>query len=149
MELKRVMAVERTLSMIKPGAVGRNLIGKINTKIEDAGLSIIATKMLRMSRVQAGDFYAEHKGKPFYDPLVEFMTEGPIIVQVLEGENGIAVYRKVMGATVFGEAAPGTIRAEYASSTKRNAVHGSDSPENAKREIKFFFAEHEIYSRQS
>lgn len=140
--------MERTLSIIKPGAVARNLIGKINTKIEDASLSIIATKMLRMSRVQAGDFYDMHKGKPFYDGLVEFMTEGPVIVQVLEGEDGITTYRKVMGATVFGEAAAGTIRAEYASSTQRNAVHGSDSKKNAKREIKFFFAEHEIYPRK-
>ncbi len=142
------MARERTLSIIKPGAVARNITGKVNTKIEDAGLSIVASKMLRMSRVQAGDFYEIHKGKPFYDDLIEFMTSGPVIVQVLEGEDAIAAYRKVMGATKFGEAEPGTIRAEFATSTQKNVVHGADSKKNAKREIKFFFAEHEIFSRE-
>ena len=142
------MAMERTLSIIKPGAVSRNITGKVNTKIEDAGLSIVASKMLRMSRVQAGDFYEMHKGKPFYDDLIEFMTSGPVIVQVLEGEDAIATYRKVMGATKFGDAEPGTIRAEFATSTQKNVVHGADSKKNAKREIKFFFAQHEIFSRE-
>ncbi len=142
------MARERTLSIIKPGAVARNITGKVNTKIEDSGLSIIASKMLRISKVQAGDFYEMHKGKPFYDDLIEFMTSGPVIVQVLEGEDAIAAYRKIMGATKFGEAEAGTIRAEFATSTQKNVVHGSDSKKNAKREIKFFFAEHEIFSRE-
>ena len=142
------MARERTLSIIKPGAVSRNITGKVNTKIEDAGLSIVASKMLRMSRVQAGDFYEMHKGKPFYDDLIEFMTSGPVIVQVLEGEDAISRYREIMGATQFGEAEPGTIRAEFATSTQKNVVHGADSKKSAKREIKFFFAEHEIFSRE-
>ena len=141
------MAMERTLSILKPDAVKRNVIGRIKAMIEEAGLSIIATKMLRMSRVQAGDFYEMHKGKPFYEGLIDFMTSGPVIVQVLEGEDAIANYREVMGVTTFGEAAPGTIRAEFATSTAHNAVHGSDSKKSAKREIKFFFAEHEIFSR--
>ena len=139
------MATERTLSIIKPDAVEKNVIGKIEMHIEDANLKIIAAKMLRMSRQQAGDFYDIHQGKPFYDDLVEFMTSGPVVVQVLEGDNAIKNYRVVMGATQFGEAASGTIRAEYASSTAQNAVHGSDSEENAQREINFFFAEHEIF----
>ena len=141
------MARERTLSILKPDAVQGNVIGKIKAMIEEAGLSIIATKMLRMSKVQASDFYEIHKGKPFYDTLIEFMTSGPVIVQVLEGDHAISNYREVMGATTFGEAAPGTIRAKYATSTAHNAVHGSDSKKNAKREIKFFFAEHEIFPR--
>ena len=140
------MAMERTLSIIKPDAVQKNVIGKIETYIEDAGLKIIAAKMLRMSRKQASDFYNIHKGKPFYDYLVEFMTSGPVVVQVLEGDDAINRYRKVMGATQFGEAEQGTIRAEYATTTANNAVHGSDSPDNAIREIYFFFAEHEIFS---
>lgn len=142
------MARERTLSILKPDAVRNNVIGKIKAKIEEAGLSIVATKMLRMSKVQAGKFYAMHEGKPFYDGLIEFMTSGPVIVQVLEGEDAISKYREVMGATTFGEAKPGTIRAEFATSTAKNAVHGSDSKKSAKREIKFFFAEHEIFSRE-
>ncbi len=139
--------MERTLSIIKPDAVQRNLIGDIEMRIENAGLSIIAAKMLRISRKQAGDFYSIHQDKPFYKDLIEFMTSGPIIVQVLEGENAISDYRKIMGVTTFGEAISGTIRADYASSTTWNAVHGSDSKKNARREIKFFFAEHEIFSR--
>lgn len=141
------MAGERTLSIIKPDAVQKNMIGEIEARIEDAGLLIVAVKMLRMSRVQAGDFYDIHKGKSFYDDLVNFMTSGPVLVQVLEGESAIAHYRKVMGATTFGSAEPGTIRAKYATSTTKNVVHGSDSKKSAKREIKFFFAEHEIFSR--
>lgn len=140
------MARERTLSIIKPDAVQRNVIGKIETYIEEAGLKIVAAKMLRMSRKQAGDFYDIHKGKPFYDNLVKFMTSGPVVVQVLEGDDAIQNYRKVMGATLFGSAEPGTIRAEFATSTANNAVHGSDSPDNAIREIYFFFAEHEIFA---
>lgn len=139
------MARERTLSIIKPDAVQRNVIGKIETYIEEAGLKIVAAKMLRMSRKQASDFYDIHKGKPFYDNLVKFMTSGPVVVQVLEGDDAIKNYRKVMGATQFGEAESGTIRAEFATSTAYNAVHGSDSPDNAVREIYFFFAEHEIF----
>ena len=141
------MVMERTLSIIKPDAVQRNVIGDIEMRIENAGLSIIAAKMLRISRKQAGDFYSTHQDKPFYDNLIEFMTSGPIVVQVLEGEDAISDYRKIMGVTTFGEAVPGTIRADYASSTTWNAVHGSDSKKNARREIKFFFAEHEIFSR--
>ncbi len=141
------MAGERTLSIIKPDAVQRNMIGEIEARIEEAGLLIVAVKMLRMSRVQAGDFYDIHKGKSFYDDLVNFMTSGPVLVQVLEGESAIAHYRKVIGATTFGSAEPGTIRAKYATSTTKNVVHGSDSKKSAKREIKFFFAEHEIFSR--
>ncbi|MXY15357.1 MAG: nucleoside-diphosphate kinase [Proteobacteria bacterium] len=141
------MAKERTLSIIKPDAVRKNLIGEIETCIEKAGLLIVAAKMLRMSRVQAGDFYEIHQGKSFYEDLVEFMTSGPVVVQVLEAQDAITRYREVMGPTTFGEAKPGTIRAKYATSTTRNAVHGSDCKKNAKREIKFFFAEHEIFSR--
>ncbi len=141
------MAMERTLSIIKPDAVENNLIGIINTQIEEAGLLIVAAKMLRMSRVQARAFYVIHQGKPFYHDLVAFMTSGPVLVQVLEAEDAINRYREVMGATMFGNAEPGTIRAKFATSTKNNAVHGSDSLKNAKREIKFFFAQHEIYSR--
>ena len=141
------MGTERTLSIIKPDAVQRNIIGDIETRIEDAGLLIVAAKMLRMSRVQAGDFYEMHQKKSFYDDLVAFMTSGPVVVQVLEGDDAIDRYRKVMGATTFGDAEPGTIRAEHATSITKNAVHGSDSKKNAKREIKFFFAEHEIFSR--
>lgn len=141
------MAKERTLSIIKPDAVRKNLIGEIETCIEKAGLLIVAAKMLRMSRVQAGDFYEIHQSKSFYDDLVEFMTSGPVVVQVLEADDAITRYREVMGPTTFGEARPGTIRAKYATSTTRNAVHGSDCKKNAKREIKFFFAEHEIFSR--
>ncbi len=141
------MAMERTLSIIKPDAVQDNVIGKIEAQIEGAGLSIVAVKMTRMSRKQAGDFYEIHKGKDFYDYLIEFMTSGPAIVQVLEGEDAIKKYRKVMGATMFGEAEPGTIRDNFATSNAHNAVHGSDSVENAQREISFFFPERQIYTR--
>lgn len=141
------MAMERTLSIIKPDAVQDNVIGKIEAQIEGAGLSIVAVKMTRMSKKQAGDFYEIHKGKDFYDYLIKFMTSGPAIVQVLEGEDAIKKYRKVMGATMFGEAEPGTIRANFATSNAHNAVHGSDSAENAQREISFFFPERQIYSR--
>lgn len=143
------MAMERTLSIIKPDAVQDNVIGKIEAQIEEAGLSIIAVKMTRMSKKQAGEFYEVHKGKDFYDYLIEFMTSGPAIVQVLEGEDAIKKYRAVMGATMFGEAEPGTIRANFASSNAHNAVHGSDSVENAQREIGFFFPERQIYPRNN
>ncbi len=141
------MAMERTLSIIKPDAVQNNVIGKIEAQIEAAGLKIVAAKMLRISRKQAGDFYHMHQGKSFYEALVKFMTSGPVVVQVLEGDNAIKNYRDLMGTTTFGTAAPGTIRAAYATSTAQNGVHGSDSKKSAKREIKFFFAEHEIFSR--
>ena len=141
------MAMERTLSIIKPDAVQINVVGKIEAQIEGAGLSIIAVKMTRMSKKQAGEFYEVHKGKDFYDYLIEFMTSGPAIVQVLEGEDAIKRYRKVMGATMFGKAELGTIRANFATSNAHNAVHGSDSVENAQREIGFFFPERQIYSR--
>ncbi len=142
------MAMERTLSIIKPDAVQDNVIGKIEAQIEGAGLSIVAVKMTRMSKKQAADFYEIHKGKDFYDYLITFMTSGPSIVQVLEGEDAIKKYRKVMGATMFGEAEAGTIRANFATSNAHNAVHGSDSVENAQREIGFFFPERQIYSRK-
>ena len=141
------MARERTLSIIKPDAVQKNLIGEIEACIEKAGLLIVAVKMMRMSRVQARDFYEIHQDKPFYDDLVKFMTSGPMLVQVLEGAEAITCYRGVMGTTTFGSAVPGTIRAKFATSTTKNAVHGSDCKKNAKREINFFFAEHEIFSR--
>ncbi len=141
------MAMERTLSIIKPDAVQKNVIGDIQSRIENTGLSIIAVKMLRISRKQAGDFYGIHKEKPFYDNLIDFMTSGPVVVQVLEGEDAISNYRRIMGVVNSGETNTGTIRADYASSATKNAVHGSDSKKNAKREIKFFFADHEIFSR--
>jgi len=133
------MAIERTLSIIKPDAVAKNVIGKIYTRFEDAGLRIVAARMLHLTREQAGEFYAVHKERPFYNDLVHFMTSGPVMVQVLEGENAIARNREVMGATNPEEAAEGTIRALYGSSIERNAIHGSDSPENAAKEIAFFF----------
>ncbi len=139
--------MERTLSIIKPDAVQQNVIGNIQAQIEAAGLSIIAVKMTRLSKKQAADFYEIHKDKDFYDYLIEFMTSGPAIVQVLEGDNAIKRYRKVMGATMFGKAEPGTIRKKYATSNAHNAVHGSDSTENAEREINFFFPQRQIYSR--
>lgn len=138
------MAIERTFSMIKPDATARNLTGAINAVIEVAGLNIVAQKRVKMTREQAERFYAEHLGKPFFPELVEFMTSGPIIVQVLEGENAIAKYRQVMGKTDPAEADKGTIRAQFAESKGRNSVHGSDSPESAKREIGLWFSENEI-----
>ncbi len=133
------MAVERTFSIIKPDAVAKNVIGEITSRFEKAGLRIVASRMIRLSQEQAQGFYAEHEGKPFYEPLVEYMTSGPVIVQVLEGDNAIAQNRELMGATNPAEAAPGTIRADYAESIDANAVHGSDSPTSAEREIGFFF----------
>jgi nucleoside-diphosphate kinase len=141
------MAVERTLSIIKPDAVGKNLIGKIYSRFESNGLSIVASKMLQLSDAVAGGFYAEHKARPFFPALIEFMTSGPVVVQVLQGENAIAKNRELMGATNPAEAAAGTIRADFASSIDANAVHGSDSPESAAREIAYFFASSELCNR--
>ncbi len=143
------MAMERTLSIIKPDAVLKNVVGDIQSRIESAGLSIIAVKMTRLSKKQASSFYEIHKGKEFYEYLIKFMTCGPVIVQVLEGENAIKNYRKVMGTTMFGTAEKGTIREKYATSNAHNAVHGSDSPENAMREIGFFFPERQIYPKEN
>ena len=138
------MAIERTLSIIKPDAVGKNVIGKIYDRFESAGLKIVAAKMIHLTAEQAGQFYAVHKERPFYNDLVSFMTSGPVMVQALEGENAISKHREVMGATNPQEAAPGTIRADFADSIDANAVHGSDSLENAANEIKFFFSDREI-----
>lgn len=141
------MAVERTLSIIKPDAVGKNVIGQIISRFEAAGLTVVAAKLVHLSDAIAGGFYAEHKERPFYADLVAFMTSGPVVVQVLEGENAIALNRELMGATNPQEAAPGTIRAEFAQSIDANAVHGSDSPASAEREVAYFFASSEIYAR--
>ena len=138
------MAIERTFSIIKPDATERNLTGKIIDKFESAGLRVVASKRIHMSREQAEGFYAVHKERPFFGELVEFMMSGPVVVQVLEGENAIAKNREVMGATNPAEAAPGTIRAEFARSIGENSVHGSDAPETAAEEIKFFFTDAEI-----
>jgi nucleoside-diphosphate kinase len=135
---------ERTFSIIKPDATERNLTGKINAVIEDAGLRIVAQKRIRMSRAQAEKFYEVHKARPFYGELVEFMTSGPVVVQVLEGDNAVARHREVMGATNPAEAAPGTIRKLYANNVGENSVHGSDSLENAAIEIAQFFTDDEI-----
>lgn len=138
------MTQQRTFSMIKPDATARNLTGAINAKIEAAGLRIIAQKRVKMTPEQAGQFYAEHTGKPFFAGLVESMTAGPIVVQVLEGDNAIAKYREIMGATNPQNAAPGTIRAEFGQELPCNSVHGSDSEESAAREISFWFSGCEI-----
>jgi nucleoside-diphosphate kinase len=135
------MAIERTLSIIKPDAAAKNVIGQIYSRFEDAGLRIVAARMLQLTPEQAGEFYAVHKERPFYTDLVEFMTSGPVMVQVLEGEDAIAKNREVMGATNPKEAAAGTIRADFAETVDENAVHGSDAPETAKVEIAFFFPE--------
>lgn len=139
------MAIEKTLSIIKPDAVGKNVIGEIFTRFEKAGLKIIATKMLRLTREQAENFYAVHKSRPFYGSLVDFMISGPIMVQVLYGENAIAKNREIMGATNPKEAAVNTIRYDFASSVEQNAVHGSDGSQTATNEINFFFGPNEIY----
>jgi nucleoside-diphosphate kinase len=135
---------ERTFSIIKPDATRRNLTGKVNAVIEDAGLRIVAQKRIRLSRAQAEAFYAVHKDRPFFGELVEFMTSGPVVVQVLEGPDAVAKYREVMGATNPAQAADGTIRKLYAESFTGNSVHGSDSPDNAKIEIAQFFTDAEI-----
>jgi nucleoside-diphosphate kinase len=141
------VAIERTLSIIKPDAVGKNVIGQIESRFEAAGLTIVAMKMLQLDDELAGGFYAEHKERPFYQDLVGFMTSGPVVVQVLEGENAIAKNRELMGATNPKEADAGTIRADFAASIDANAVHGSDSPESAEREVAYFFQVSEICSR--
>ena len=141
------MAIERTLSIVKPDAVAKNVIGKIYSRFEDNGLKIVAAKMKHLSRKEAEGFYAVHKERPFFGELVEFMTSGPVMVQVLEGENAVAKNRELMGATNPKEAAAGTIRADFAQSIDANAVHGSDSLENAKIEIAYFFSATEICPR--
>ncbi len=141
------MALERTISIIKPDAVAKNVIGKIYSHFEKAGLRIVAAKMLHLSREQAEGFYAVHAERPFFKDLVDFMTSGPVMVQVLEGEDAINKHREVMGATNPKEAAPDTIRAKFAESIDENAVHGSDGPDTAKTEIAFFFQPEEICER--
>ena len=140
------MAVERTLSIIKPEAVAKNVIGKIYSRFETNGLKVVAAKMAWLSPQEAGAFYAVHRERPFYASLVEFMISGPVMVQVLEGENAILKHRELMGATDPQKAAPGTIRADFASSVQNNAVHGSDGPETARAEVAFFFPEMSVYS---
>ncbi|OOY46695.1 nucleoside-diphosphate kinase, partial [Solemya velum gill symbiont] len=133
------MAIERTLSMIKPDAVAKNIIGKIYSRFETNGLKVVASRMIHLTKEQAGEFYAVHKERPFYNDLIEFMTSGPIMAQALEGEDAVAKNRELMGATNPAEAAEGTIRADFAETVDENAVHGSDSLENAAIEIAFFF----------
>ena len=141
------MATERTLSIIKPDAVSKNNVGQIESRFEEAGLKIVAMKMIHLNDELAGGFYAEHKERPFYKDLVGFMTSGPVVVQVLEGDNAIARNRDLMGATNPKEAAEGSIRADFAESIDANAVHGSDSPESVAREVAYFFQASEICSR--
>lgn len=141
------MAIERTFSIVKPDAVAKNVIGEIYSRFEKNGLKIIASKMLHLTREQAEGFYAVHKERPFFNDLVSFMISGPVVVQVLEGDNAIAKNRELMGATNPKEAAPGTIRADFADSIDENAVHGSDAAETAKEEIAFFFSDNEICQR--
>src|SRR6266566_1586082 len=141
------MVVERTLSIVKPDAVAKNQIGEIVRRFEQVGLRMVAARMLHLSQAQAQQFYAVHKERPFYRDLVKFMTSGPVLVQVLEGENAVAKNREVMGATDPKKAAPGTIRADLASNVEENAVHGSDAPETALVEIDFFFRDDEICAR--
>lgn len=141
------MAVQRTFSIVKPDAVARNIIGEIYARFEKGGLRIVASKMLRLTTAQAQGFYAEHSERPFYGDLVNYMTSGPVVVQVLEGENAIAQNRQLMGATNPADADPGTIRADFAESVEANAVHGSDSEQAAAREIEFFFEASELCDR--
>lgn len=141
------MAIERTFSIVKPDAVAKNLIGEIYRRFESAGLRIVAAKMLHLTRRQAEGFYAVHRERPFYRDLVAYMQTGPVMVQVLEGENAIAMNREIMGATDPKKAAPGTIRADLAASVEENAVHGSDGPDTARAEIAFFFSESELCPR--
>jgi nucleoside-diphosphate kinase len=141
------MAVERTFSIVKPDGVAKNLIGEVYRRFEQAGLKIVASKMIRLRQDQAEGFYAVHKARPFYADLVRYMISGPVMVQVLEGENAVKANRDIMGATNPKQAAPGTIRADFAASIEENVVHGSDAPETAKAEIAFFFSEAEICPR--
>ncbi len=138
------MALERTFSIIKPDATKRNITGKVIDRLESAGLRVVASKRIHMTKEQAEGFYAVHKERPFFNDLVTFMASGPVVVQVLEGENAIAKNREVMGATNPADAAPGTIRADFAESIDANSVHGSDAPETAAEEIKYFFSDDEI-----
>ena len=139
--------MERTLSIIKPDAVAKNVIGEIYSRFEGAGFKIVAAKMLHLDEIMAGGFYAVHQDRPFFKDLIAFMTSGPVIVQVLEGENAVAKHREIMGATNPQEAASGTIRSDFAESLDENAVHGSDSIENAAIEIAYFFGEDGVYPR--
>lgn len=141
------MTVERTFSIVKPDGVEKNLVGEVYTRFEKAGLQIIASRMLHLTREQAEGFYAVHRERPFYNDLVSYMTSGPVVVQVLEGEDAIAKNREIMGATDPAEADPGTIRADFATSIEENVVHGSDGPDTAREEIRFFFSEDEICPR--
>ena len=141
------MAVERTLSIIKPDAVAKNVIGQIYARFEKAGLKIIAARMAHLSRKDAEGFYAVHRGRPFFNDLVEFMISGPVMIQVLEGDSAIVKNRDLMGATDPKKAAPGTIRADFAQSIDANAVHGSDAPDTAQVEIAYFFPSHQVYAR--
>ena len=141
------MAVERTLSIIKPDAVAKNAIGAIYARFEEAGLKIVAARMMHLSDAQAGGFYAEHAERPFFKDLVAFMTSGPVMVQVLEGEDAVSKNRELMGATNPKEAAPGTIRADFAESIDANAVHGSDSTTSAAREVAYFFSALDVCAR--
>jgi nucleoside-diphosphate kinase len=141
------MALERTFSIVKPDGVAKNLIGEVYRRFEKAGLTIVASKMIRLRQDQAEGFYAVHKARPFYADLVRYMISGPVMVQVLEGENAVKANRDIMGATNPKQAAPGTIRADFAASIEENVVHGSDAPETAKAEIAFFFSEAEICPR--
>lgn len=144
-----MMPIERTLSIIKPDAVAKNLIGEINRRFEKSGLRIAAAKMMHLSQSQAEAFYGVHKERPFFPALVKFMSSGPVLVQVLEGDNAIALNRQIMGATNPKDAAAGTIRADFADSIDHNAVHGSDGPDTAKQEISFFFKPEEIFKNIS
>jgi nucleoside-diphosphate kinase len=139
--------MQRTLSIIKPDAVAKNVIGEIYTRFERAGLKVVAARMVHLTREQAEGFYAVHRERPFFKDLVEFMTSGPVMIQALEGDDAIARNRELMGATDPRQAAPGTIRADFATSIDANAVHGSDGEDTAAQEIRYFFAEDEIYSR--
>jgi nucleoside-diphosphate kinase len=141
------MAVERTLSIVKPDGVRKNVIGEVYRRFEQVGLKIVAARMMKLSQAQAEGFYAVHRERPFFKDLVSYMTSGPVIVQVLEGDNAVAKHREIMGATDPKKAAPGTIRADLAESIEQNVVHGSDSLENAAREIGYFFAETELCPR--
>ena len=141
------MAVERTLSIVKPDAVAKNIIGKIYSRFESNGLTVVAAKMMQMDEAKAGGFYAEHKERPFFGELVEFMTSGPVMVQVLEGENAVLKNREIMGATNPADADEGTIRKDFADSMGRNAVHGSDAVASAEREIAYFFDASELCAR--
>ena len=141
------MSIERTFSIVKPDAVRRNLVGKIYERFESGGLQILAARMIHLTRAQAQEFYAVHRERPFYNDLVEYMISGPVMVQVLEGENAIARNREIMGATNPADAAPGTIRADFAESVEANAVHGSDGPDTAREEIAFFFDDADLCPR--